>query len=67
MNLSPGNIFVAIVFSLVGFSAYLYGKRNAEPRPLVIGVVLMLYGYFVSNPWVSFGVGVLLTGLIFYP
>ena len=67
MSLSPGSIFVSIVFSLVGFSAYLYGKRNAEPRPLIIGVILMIYSYFVPNPWMSFGVGALLTGLIFYP
>lgn len=67
MNLSPGGIFVSIVFSLVGFSAYLYGKRNAEPRPLIIGVSLMLYSYFVPNPWVSLGIGAVLIGLIFYP
>ena len=65
--MSAASIFIAVLFSLVGIAAFRYGKKNSELRPLVIGVLLMLYGYFVSDAWLSLLVGGLLTALIFYP
>jgi hypothetical protein len=65
--MSAANIFIIIVFSFVGLAAFRYGKKNAEPRPIFLGLALMVYGYFVSNAWVSLGVGAALTALIFYP
>ena len=51
----------------VGFAAFRYGRKNGEPRPLVLGVALMAYGYFVSNAWLSLAIGAILTILLFYP
>jgi hypothetical protein len=65
--MSPANIFIVVIFSVVGLAAFRYGKKNSETRPLVLGVLLMLYGYFVSDAWLSLLVGGLLTALIFYP
>jgi hypothetical protein len=65
--MSPANIFVAILFSLVGRAAFRYGRKNSETRPLVLGALLMVYGYFFSNAWLSLLVGGLLTALIFFP
>jgi len=67
LNISPATIAVAIVFGLVGFAAFRYGRKSGEPRPLFLGIALMAYGYFVSNPWVSFGIGAVLTLLLFFP
>jgi len=64
---SLATILLALFFSLVGFAAFRYGKKNNEPRPLFLGIALMAYGYFVSNAWVSLAVGALLTLLIFFP
>lgn len=64
---SLGTILVAVVFGLVGFAAFRFGKKNGEPRQLFLGIALMAYGYFVTNVWVSLGVGVLLTLLLFFP
>ena len=66
-SISIATIVVAIVFGLVGFAAFRYGRKNSEPRPLFLGIALMAYGYFVSNAWVSFGIGALLTALLFFP
>jgi hypothetical protein len=60
-------ILIAVVFSVVGFVAFRHGKKNSEPRPLFLGIALMAYGYFVSNAWVSLGIGALLTLLLFFP
>ena len=66
-GISLATIVVALVFSGVGFVAFRYGKQNGEPRPLLLGIALMAYGYFVSNAWVSFGIGAVLTLLLFFP
>lgn len=66
-QISFATIAFAVVFSLVGFAAYRYGKKNAEPRKLFLGIALMAYGYFVSNAWVSLSIGAVLTLLLFFP
>lgn len=66
-QISFATIAIAIVFSLVGFAAYRYGKKNSEPRQLFLGIALMAYGYFVSNAWVSLSIGAVLTLLLFFP
>ena len=66
-GLSPASIAVAVFFGLVGFAAFRYGKKNGEPKPLFLGIALMAYGYFVSNVWVSVGIGALLTLFLFFP
>jgi len=60
-------LILAVLFGLVGFAAFRYGRKNSEPRPLILGIALMAYGYFVSNAWVSLAIGALLTLLIFFP
>lgn len=66
-SISMASILIAVFFSLVGFAAFRYGRKNGEARPLVIGVGLMVYGYFVSNAWLSLGIGAVLTILLFLP
>ena len=64
---SLATIVIAVFFSLVGFAAFRYGRKSGEPRPLFLGIALMAYGYFVTNAWVSLGIGALLTLLLFFP
>ena len=65
--MSIGNIVVVAIFSLVGFAAFRYGRKNDETRPMLLGAALMVYGYFISDPWLSLAVGGVLTALIFFP
>jgi hypothetical protein len=60
-------ILLAILFGIVGFAAFRYGRKNAEPRPLFLGIALMAYGYFVTDAWLSLAIGSVLTLLIFFP
>jgi len=66
-DFSPGVIACALLFGLIGFAAFRWGKKNGEPRQLFLGVALMAYGYFVSNAWLSLGIGAVLTLLLFFP
>ena len=60
-------ILLAVLFGLIGFAAFRYGRKNSEPRPLLIGIALMAYGYFVTNAWVSLAIGSALTIGLFFP
>jgi len=48
------------LFSLIGFAVFVYGRRQRLGAPLLIGVVLMIYPYFVSNTVALIGIGALL-------
>jgi len=50
------------LFSLIGFAVFMYGRRQRRGAPFIVGIALMVYPYFISNPWVLVGVGVLLLG-----
>jgi hypothetical protein len=65
--MSPANIFIIVLFSLVGLAAFRYGRKTSEARPMLLGAALMVYGYFVSSAWLSLLVGGVLTVLIFFP
>jgi hypothetical protein len=43
------NLIGGFLFSAVGFVAFCYGKKMARLWPLVIGVTLMVYPYFVGS------------------
>jgi hypothetical protein len=66
-SFSFATILLAVLFGIVGFAAFRYGKKNGEMRPLLLGIALMAYGYFVTNAWVSLAIGAALTLLLFYP
>jgi hypothetical protein len=67
MNLpSPANLFASVIFGIVGFAAYRYGKKAGSFNPMAIGVTLMVYPYFVSQTWLLYAVGFgLCAGLYF--
>ena len=55
---SPAYIFGAILFGIVGFAAYRYGKKTALGNIKWIGIALMLYPYVISETWLLYIVGV---------
>lgn len=57
---SPWYIFGAIVFSIIGYGIYRFGKREANLYVRVLGIVLMLFTYVVSSPFYVFLIGGLL-------
>ena len=65
--MSFGNVVGGLLFSGIGLVALRYGKKQGRPRAMVLGGALLVYPYFVSNPFLMWGVGVLLTGGLFLP
>jgi hypothetical protein len=62
---SPAYILGAVLFGLVGFGAWRYGKRMERPRTKWLGVALMFYPYAVSQTWLLYAVGALLCAGLF--
>ncbi len=63
---SPAYLFGMLLFSLIGYVAFRYGRRRGHPVTLWIGVALMLYPYVVSRTWLLYVVGAALCVGIWY-
>lgn len=59
------NLFASIFFGSIGMAAFVYGKKASAIRPIIIGILLMAYPYFVPETWEVWGLGVLLTAALF--
>jgi hypothetical protein len=62
---SPAYIVGAILFGIIGFAAYRYGKKLSLTYTKWIGVALMLYPYVISETWMLYLVGGLLCAALY--
>jgi len=62
---TPLNLFGQIVFGAIGMAAFVYGRKQSAPKPVIIGVALMAYPFFIAQTWLLFLIGALLTGSLF--
>lgn len=63
---NPALLLWSLVFSLFGLGFFTYGKRQGAPIPLVVGITLMLYPYFVSNLILLVCIGIALIALPYF-
>lgn len=54
---SPAALFGSVLFGAIGLGAFIYGKRMLLWKPLVIGIVLMAFPYFVPKTWLLYTAG----------
>jgi hypothetical protein len=62
---STSNLFASILFSTIGFAAFVYGKKVMSWKPMAIGGALMGYTFFVSQTWLLYLLGVGLSAALF--
>ena len=55
-----------ILFGSVGFGFFIYGKRQGMPVPLVSGLALMIFPYFVSNVILMVAIGFALMAFTYF-
>jgi hypothetical protein len=58
---SPADLFGSLLFGIIGFAAFVYGKKSVLFVPMTAGVALMVYPYFVSQTWLLYAIGCALT------
>ncbi len=54
---SPWGLFFGFAFSIFGLAFFRRGRKNQNHGLTGIGLALMIYPYFVYNPWLVFGIG----------
>lgn len=62
----PSVLFAGILFSAIGFAAFLYGKKQAKWKPMMIGVTLVLITYAIPDTTLLYLAGVSLCAALFY-
>jgi hypothetical protein len=55
-----------LLFGSIGLGFFIYGKKQRAVVPLVCGIVLILFPYFVSNVILLVGIGVLLAAIPYF-
>ena len=58
--------FFIILFSATGMAYFMYGKKQTALVPLICGLALMIYPYFVSSTLPLIGVGVVLSAIPYF-
>lgn len=59
--MSQANILWSLLFGSIGLGFFLYGKKQGQLVPLISGLLLMAYPYFISNTALLVAIGVALT------
>ncbi len=54
-----------VLFGSIGMGFFIYGKKQKTILFLLSGIGLMVFPYFISNPYVVFFVGIALAALPF--
>jgi len=58
-------LMFSLLFGSFGMGYFIYGKKQSKAVPLISGIVLCAYPYFVTNPFWFFAVGIILVVLPF--
>jgi hypothetical protein len=54
---SPAALFGSLLFGTIGLGVFMYGKKMVLWKPMVVGVILMAYPYFVPQTWLIYTIG----------
>ena len=63
---SPATLFWGTLFGAIGVGYFIYGKRQATMVPLVCGIALVVYPWFVSGALLTVIVGVVLMAVPYF-
>jgi hypothetical protein len=61
-----GVLLWGLLFSSIGLGFFLYGKKQRAAVPLVCGLVLMIYPYFIPNVIALVAIGLVLIAVPYF-
>ena len=53
-------VLLGVVFSSIGLGYFIYGKKQQRTMPIICGIALMIYPYFIENTVVLILIGIIL-------
>jgi hypothetical protein len=65
-SLNTSSLLWGLLFGSIGIGFFVYGKRQKAVVPLVCGLALMAFPYFVSNTILLITIGVALVALPYF-
>jgi len=63
---NTSSLLWGLLFGSIGLGFFIYGKRQKAVVPLLCGLVLMIFPYFISNTIVLVAIGVALVALPYF-
>jgi len=63
---STAQIVWGIIFGSIGLGFFIYGKKQQVAMPMICGLGLMVYPYFVSNTLLLFLIGAVLCAVPYF-
>ena len=66
MNFSAANLIGGLVFGSIGFVAFIYGKRMHLWKPMLLGIALMVYPYFINDDAIMIVIGLFGSTALFF-
>ena len=64
--MNSAQIIVGLILGSIGTAAFIYGWKQKSLKPLVIGLIMCIYPYFVSNSIALYAIGIVLTLALFF-
>jgi hypothetical protein len=56
----------AMIFGSIGVGFFIYGKKQKAVVPLITGIALCVFPYFIANVYVLVGIGVVLVAIPYF-
>jgi hypothetical protein len=64
--LNTSGLLWGLLFGSIGLGFLIYGKRQKAAIPLVCGLALMVFPYFVSNTMLLVAIGIALVAIPYF-
>jgi hypothetical protein len=64
MSFDPASLIAGLLVSSVGFVLFEYGRRMKRPPQMGVGLILLIFPYFVASVWAMLGIAVLLVAAL---
>ncbi|EEY87061.1 amino acid transport protein [Acinetobacter radioresistens] len=59
-------LLLGVLFSSIGLGYFLYGRKQSMTVPLVCGLILIIFPYFVENLFLLGSIGLVLAVLPYF-
>ena len=64
--MNTASLLWGLLFGSLGAGYFVYGKKQGAIVPLLCGIALVVFPYFVASPWLMVVVGVVLAALPYF-
>lgn len=64
--MNTSQLLWGLLFSSIGLGFFLYGKKQRAVVPLVCGLAMMIYPYFIPNVVALVAIGLVLTAVPYF-